>query len=248
MPEFDGASAARPRGGSAGSPAEAALSSWLWLGLPLAATAGLIALAQAAPGFYRAYMTPETGILELLHVVEPAFGAVLAAGLLVHPTVRARGWLTAWLGAALVGCIYVAGEEASWGQHLFAWTTPESWQPLNDQGETNLHNVSSWFDQKPRAMLELAVIVGGIALPVVRRQGRFLGAGRLAYLVPPLICTPVAVMAELVRLDEAGAWLAGSPSGLFYRGSEVQELFFYYFVVLYLLTLRRRIDTSPPPD
>src|SRR3546814_4167282 len=54
----------------------------------------------------------------------------------------------------------MAGEEASWGQHYAGWLTPDNWQALNDQGETNLHNTSSWLDQKPRTLLEIGVIVG----------------------------------------------------------------------------------------
>lgn len=239
---------ARRENRSAAIPADVEMAPWLWLGLPLVAAVTLIVLAQATPAFYRDYMEPEIGVLELLHILEGLLGAILAGGLLARAAVRARRWLTAWVLAALVGCVYVAGEEASWGQHLFAWATPGNWQQLNDQGETNLHNVSSWFDQKPRALLEVMVIVGGIVLPLLKRGGRYLQAGRLAYLVPPLACLPAAAMAELVRVDEFGAWLAGSPSGLFYRGSEVQELFFYFFVILYLLALQRRVRNSAPPD
>lgn len=41
-----------------------------------------------------------------------------------------------------------AGEEASWGQRVFGWQTPDGWSELNAQSETNLHN--------------LAVIEGGV--------------------------------------------------------------------------------------
>lgn len=38
-----------------------------------------------------------------------------------------------------------AGEEISWGQRIFGWETPESIAAINDQNETNLHNVNKKF-------------------------------------------------------------------------------------------------------
>jgi hypothetical protein len=35
------------------------------------------------------------------------------------------------------------GEEISWGQRVFDWSTPESISELNAQNETNIHNI--WF-------------------------------------------------------------------------------------------------------
>src|SRR6185437_12681351 len=51
---------------------------------------------------------------------------------------------------ALLGCIYTAGEEMSWGQHFFHWKTPEYWAMVNRQQETNLHNIYPAFEQWPR--------------------------------------------------------------------------------------------------
>jgi hypothetical protein len=221
---------------------------WLWLILPLATAVVLAVLGTMAPEFYGKYIEPEIGVLETVHVLEGVAGTVLAASLLSRPEVRRARWLTAWVVLALIGCIYVAGEEASWGQHLFAWTTPSEWQAINDQNETNLHNASSWLDQKPRLLLELGVIVGGIIFPLAQRGGRWPQHGRIAYIVPPLTCLPAAAMAESVRLNEAGAWLLDTPRGLYYRGSEVQELFFYFFVILYLMALAKRVRTIAPPD
>jgi hypothetical protein len=167
--------------------------------------------------------------------------------LLARPEVRARGWLLAWVTLAFIGCAYVAGEEASWGQHFFAWTTPEEWRLYNDQGETNLHNISSWLDQKPRLLLEIGVLVGGLVFPLIQRGGRFLQRGRLAYLTPSIVCLPTAAMALLVRLEDVVIEVTDAPMLLFHRPSEVQELFFYYFVCLYLAVLSRRIRSAAPP-
>jgi hypothetical protein len=49
-------------------------------------------------------------------------------------------------GAILAGGFFLcAGEEMSWGQHLFGWKAPEAITKVNVQGETNLHNLSGYF-------------------------------------------------------------------------------------------------------
>ena len=46
------------------------------------------------------------------------------------------------LGVGLV-FVFLGMEEISWGQHLFGWQTPEAFAVLNDQSETNLHNLNN---------------------------------------------------------------------------------------------------------
>ena len=40
-----------------------------------------------------------------------------------------------------VALLLVGMEEISWGQQFFHWHTPEAWEKLNAQGETNFHNL-----------------------------------------------------------------------------------------------------------
>ena len=51
--------------------------------------------------------------------------------------------------------IYFFLEEISWGQHYLKWETFEIFKELNNQGETNIHNISNIFDQVPRGILTL---------------------------------------------------------------------------------------------
>jgi hypothetical protein len=76
-------------------------------------------------------------------------------------------WIVLWAMA----CTYFAGEEASWGQWYFGWESPEWFESVNDQGETNLHNMSSWADQKPRALVELFILISGVIIPLCRMLG-----------------------------------------------------------------------------
>ena len=77
-------------------------------------------------------------------------------------------WIRWWVLAWTLACLYFAGEECSWGQHYFGWGTPETIAELNKQDETNLHNMSSWLNMKPRTLVEIWILVGGLIIPLAR--------------------------------------------------------------------------------
>ena len=92
----------------------------------------------------------EDGIIENMTVLF----LVVAIGFCVASLSRANrlalsGSLKAWLFILIMGAAYFALEEISYGQHMFGWGTAETWKELNDQDETNLHNVHALFDQVP---------------------------------------------------------------------------------------------------
>ncbi len=217
------------------------LSALWWLWLPLASALVLLALPQVSLAGYEAWVAGERGALEFLHIVVPLASLVLALSLLARPEVRGRRLLQLWLGLAALGSLYVAGEEASWGQHYLQWSTPEYWQTVNDQGETNLHNTSSWLDQKPRGLLEIGVVIGGILIPLAALRWPQIRRSRLAIILPSMICLPSALIAEFAAVSERILNLFGVAGGVFYRTSEIQETYFYLFVLLYLIVLRRRL-------
>lgn len=110
----------------------------------------------------------DTGIVEHLTVLVllPAILASVYAMLRWRSALRSTvllGWLALWT----LACVYFAGEECSWGQWYLEFETPEPLTELNDQGEMNLHNMSSWLDQKPRSLVEIFVIVAGFVAPLV---------------------------------------------------------------------------------
>ena len=53
----------------------------------------------------------------------------------------------------ILGLLYYFFEEMSWGQHFFKWDTPSLLSEINDQNETNIHNISNLFNQLPRNLL-----------------------------------------------------------------------------------------------
>ena len=53
----------------------------------------------------------------------------------------------------VIALSYFLGEEISWGQHFFNWKSPTIFLEINNQKETNLHNISNLFDQLPRTLV-----------------------------------------------------------------------------------------------
>ena len=217
----------------------------LWLGMPL----GLLMMIAVSFLFmdraeFNKWFEGELAIIELFTPVLllPAIYSGIRAWMS-----RARlpsSWTGYWVLLVTLGCIYFAGEEISWGQHLFGWRTPEDIAAMNDQRETNLHNVSSWLDQKPRLILEIFVLVGGIILPLWRLgSGRYFSANSSGYWFwPSSACLPAAVLAILSYLPERlGDHFDYAVTDIV-RVSEIQEMFFAVFLWLYLASIAARLQ------
>ena len=149
-------------------------------------------------------------------------------------------WVLAWT----VACIYFAGEEASWGQWYFNWETPVFVDSINDQGETNLHNMSSWLDQKPRALVELFIVIAVFAAPLMRRTNYAdkLQKDTLSSLLTKWILAPRGLLIAGVL------YLCVRVSGFFSGGifdsigdSELREFTIAWFLSLYLISYRVRL-------
>ncbi len=181
----------------------------------------------------------ENGPHELLQFFVLLAALIMAVRGFLTIDKKKQPWLAAWLGLAAVCCVYVAGEEISWGQHFVNWATPAGWAQLNDQQETNLHNVSSWLDQKPRLLLELGVLCGGIIIPLLRRFAPGILPVRFSGIYPDSRLIVVALLALLPKLSSGIAGIFDIV--LFERASEVVEIYLYYFVFLYLFAIYGRI-------
>lgn len=221
------------------------LPQWLWLWFPPLLAIIIFATKLSAPVFYERYIEGEHALVELATPVVALCGFVVGLSMLrtLHQ-VPSRA-MRLWVILITLSCLYLAGEELSWGQQLFQWDTPEAVEELNDQHETNLHNMSSWFDQKPRLLLELWVIVGGIVLPLRRLLGRQAGFAPVSFAYwfwPTIECLPSAVLAVLIRLPDRYKDVFGVPSLSFdIRWSEPQEYYMVLFLFIYILSLRQRL-------
>ena len=210
----------------------------LWLWLPLASFVILAVMSVTLPPDYYMYIVEENGLLEILHFLVSGIAALIGVCLLFKLDFRTQKLLALWVLLGTLGCIYISGEEISWGQQFFRWTTPDFWLHINDQQETNLHNTSSWLDQKPRLLLEIGVIVGGILLPLLARFAPRRIPTLLNVIAPPRELAVTAVLFVVYKIcDKLGDILGFVPFG---RTSEITELYVYWFILAYLYWLKKK--------
>ncbi len=209
----------------------------------------LVCLALYALFMFYAFTQPsvlkgELGLLENTQTVILIISLALAVRLAFQ---KSEKWLRWWLILISVGLFYLLTEETSWGQHYFGWQMGGIFESINDQGENNIHNSSSWFDQKPRAILLFGMILGTIVHPLMKRfrNGRGLFDNPW-WLAPTLVCLGPVIFSQIgaipERIDDlnmfsfsAQAYTGG------YRSSEMEEVYMYLFFVAYLLSLGHRL-------
>ena len=116
-------------------------------------------------------------------------------------------------------CLFVAGEEFSWGQRLFGYGSPEYFLANNYQQELNLHNLPGAVF-KPKWVLILALAGYGVLLPLVARSQRIRQLlARVGATPPPAALAPWFVVAVILLLwyplDLTGEWVEFLAGGLF---------------------------------
>lgn len=222
--------------------AESRHASLFWyLVLPLLVIPLLFYIAVTMPDFFMHWMASEqTGLLEFINALFPLIVALIALRLLVYPFIWRDKLLRVWMILMVVGGIYLAGEEASWGQHYVGWTTPEFWTEVNDQQETNLHNTSSWLDQKPRLVLTVGMIVSTLIFPIFLIFKPHMPMRQFDFVYPPLALIPLAVILFFTELYKQlkrvlpDHWITNL------RPGELQEVYIVWFLLAYALILWRR--------
>ena len=247
--------------------ADASIWVWLWLPLPVVISAELAGLYarqwhtkdtpewEASMAWYQTWFVGEISIIELGTALVLLCACIMAVRCLVHPANRAPRQLFPWLVIMSLGSVYFFGEEISWGQHLVGWSTPEWYTDAtgNRQDETNLHNISSWFNQKPRHLFQAWVLIGGVIVPLYARlRGTPIShPDRIMYWFwPTSVATFIAALAILVRVPEwvadglqkAGRdplydWLTAAPP------AELQEFCLGVFLLVYFCSIHRRLQT-----
>lgn len=112
-----------------------------------------------------------------------------------------------FFGLLALACLYVAGEEISWGQRLFEIQTPEFFSEHNLQNETNLHNfftgpINTLLKQFLEYVIAAALIGYGLVYPWLlrRRVGICLWLERKGLAAPPLYLSPFFVLSGLLEL------------------------------------------------
>ena len=220
------------------------LPRWLWLWLPLSVAFLPYGMRMISIDSDK-IVFGEQGIIENLTF----FILFVAIATGISALIKMRGFafpvLRLWILLLVLGCIYYAGEEISWGQHWFGWSTPAAWLTVNDQGETNLHNTSALLDQVPRMLLTLAALIGGILMPVyfLIRGIKFSPTGFFAWLWPTHVNIPACLLAILVSVHEkVYKWFGTSvPEVLDIRAGETKECLLALFLFMYIASFYKRL-------
>jgi len=227
------------------------LSKWIWVWpLPLALAVIIAGYIILEPKAYQFWIESEFGFIEIATPLILIPAIICGVKIFRKRHKLPNKLLTFWFVMVTLGSVYFAGEDLSWGQHYIGWETPEHIAELNKQEETNLHNMSSWFNQKPRLALEMFVLIGGVFVAAWRKiKGEIFSAGGLAYWFwPGFACLLAAVLAIVTRMPERiykwndhsfEFWLF--PVNI--RYSEIQELYFAFFLMIYLVSVLQRLKS-----
>lgn len=128
--------------------------------------------------------------------------------------------------AAMVAVIFTAGEEISWGQRIFGWMTPGALEDINNQGETNIHNIGSLLKIFNLVIMIVAFIAA--LLPLVRWSVWRARARSIAgyALIPPAALIPAFGMEFAYRAIRY--LFLPTPRYTLTKLSEIAELSFYF--------------------
>jgi hypothetical protein len=128
----------------------------------------------------------ERGLFETLTVI---FYVISACFLIKHffSNKDKKSFHTIYLIAFTLFCLFIAGEEISWGQTYLRFETPELLKQVNVQGETGLHNiqlpgVGAYFINDIARMLALFC---GVLLPCILLIKYFRKLFAYLVLIPP---------------------------------------------------------------
>ncbi len=197
------------------------------------------------------WIMEEFGILENLQVL--TLGLACSYGVLIFQDQRALAypWLVPWITLTMVGCLLLIGEELSWGQHFFGWTTPVGLQAMNVEQETNIHNLNSLdanYDYFKEMIILAILFTGGVHYLLRAYAGRGI-IDRPWWLFPTVDCIPIVIIFLVWLRVDGFIWegLADNFPGWDkeWLYEEFHESFIYYFMLMYLMSLRGHFRANP---
>ena len=112
-------------------------------------------------------------------------------------------------------CVFLAGEEISWGQRVFDFGTPSALEDVNMQGEANVHNVG--LVRVGLKFVAIAVGLGGFLVPWLAGVRRRLPE----FLIPPFFLASAFLVIFLYNFGR----LVYEPEGFFRGGENVNVKF-----------------------
>ena len=207
-------------------------------------------------GFFKNYWN-ENGFIENLQAIFVLASIMLLIKLKLK--YQEYNFIHVFIIIKILALIYYLGEEISWGQHFFKWGSPIFFQEINNQKETNLHNISNLFDQLPRGIVffwcTFSIILANLNIfkHKISKNLYFIISPnkKLIYISFLLLVLSVPdIIVDLFDLhpghvDEFGK---GIPASLFYdiftfnfvRLSELHEIIFSFYFLCYSIFLYRK--------
>lgn len=219
----------------------------IFLSLPFAISILPFLIKYFDRKLYKKIILGEFGIIENATLVFLIIAIVVGVLVIKDLSGKSKGLnlLKAWIILLSVGCFYFAGEEISWGQHFFGWGTPVSISEINNQGETNLHNINSLFDHIPRITLTILTLIGGVLVPIYKylTKWEIKESSLLYWLLPTYVCLPTAFLSLTITFPKKIAKLLTGdyPKFLSIHGGEMKECLLALFLMVYICSIFIRL-------
>jgi hypothetical protein len=160
---------------------------WLFW-LPIVASLVIFGL-QVNREMFR-FLLLEDGPAEWMSAICLVFAGLIALRIAFNRFKTGHSWQALLFIAVALVMLFAGGEEASWGQRVFGWETPQELADINDQEETNLHNIGAFLDITNLAMF-LIGLYGTVAYIVDRalRIARRWDQGEYLFVPPFFLAT-----------------------------------------------------------
>jgi hypothetical protein len=198
----------------------------------------------SGPETFHAWVAAPNSVMEDMLGIVLLLAIIGALHVLFRPETKRHKGLRAWLVVWTLGLVYFLGEDLNWGQYVFNWQPSDFFLEHNKEAETNLHNMSPWFNQKPRMLVQLWLLVAAVLVPL----GWLWPKRATAKFVPEILwpTRSTLLLAAVATIIPVLEWIAmaiwgNNLGGVPFRFSEVQEFFFAWFFLLFAIDLAGRL-------
>ncbi len=193
-----------------------------------------IKLATGGSDFYENFLG-ENSVVEWL----TALFLLLSAYVALVAGLSKESPFPKWLLLAFASIFFIGFmEELAWGQMMFGWDTPDSFRPLNQQGETTLHNIRGINDLINPALLLFSSTASAITLTKRSSNIPLLGNSLLRFskgLFPMLFLA--TIICAVVVLD----------SSMVFLGRISQDIEWAEFLITFSIFMHSLFLIAQPP-
>lgn len=218
--------------------------SLIYFTLPISLALAFISTYYVSREAYDFWFHSHTSILEMVIGALLLFTFLSTLFLLGTKVAWQNKQVRWWLILYSIGVFYFLGEDQNWGQYYFDLKPSEFFIENNKEKEINLHNISSWFNQKPRLLVEIWVIIVGILVPLgwkfpVNATKGFVP--EYFWMSKKIVPLALAIMLTKFPSTIVDLGIVDSFSLEVIRLSEIQELLIAWFMFLFIYELKSKL-------